>query len=452
MRVSNALLAIAAAALLMNSFSSQANSQTIVDIPDGPNVALPGDPLNQDRAKFSVSTLPDSRGRAFYYSSQNNRILVNFQNPDTTWDFSTSAVAIEIPKTNDPEVTIAVGVVLRSASPIFRNALDNGLYTWLMYFIFQPSVNGGSAGFPCAAFSSDGLTWESPYVRVDEAPVATAIDCKSTDISTLKLEAIGGSLANGSLSLAGLEGSTALLASEAETGRTLTYLFAGSPGSPHALTNLGEFPPAGIVAPTSPGGTESFYFINLDFSYDPLSDRALLSRSIPFPYKFLAPPASGPGTSPCPFYDSTNVCPRGLVALPMRSQVYSKVVAGDPSNLLSGEWRLDLDIGQSTGWALEGAMSSCSLFPTFAPFQSTITVDTDSLNFFKDERGFIMREANGEGTLYLGGCTDRQMSCDLHNDRGSTFLDGLLYSLPIVLPIFSDGFESGDTARWVTVV
>ena len=318
MRLRNALQATVVTTILAIGLSTSATSQTIVNVPDGPNVALPGDPLNQDRAKFSVSTLPDPRGRAFFYSSQNNRILLNFQNPDTSWDFPTSAVAIEIPKTNDPEVTIAVGVALRSASPIFFNVLapdpEDPLFEWLMYFIYQPSVNGRSAGFPCVAFSHDGIDWENGMVRVDSAPVAQAIPCASTNILTVKLEAIGGSLANGSLLLAGLEGSLDLLASEAESGRTLTYLFSSSPASPHELTKLGEFPPEGIVAPTNPGGTESFYFINLDFSYDPLADRALLSRSIPFPYKYLSTP-TGPGTSPCQFYgdDEINVCPRGLL-------------------------------------------------------------------------------------------------------------------------------------------
>lgn len=41
-----------------------ASSQALINIPDGPNVASPTDPLNEDHAKFSVSTLPETVGAA----------------------------------------------------------------------------------------------------------------------------------------------------------------------------------------------------------------------------------------------------------------------------------------------------------------------------------------------------------------------------------------------------
>lgn len=421
-------------------------------IPDGPNSALPGDPHNQDRAKFSVSSLPDPRGRAFFYSSQNNRILLNFQNSDGSWDYPTSLVAIASEEATS-STTVAVGVVVRNAAQIFHNARETGVtsnYSWLMYFIRQNASVPG-AGVPCVAFSNDGITWSENFVRVQAGPVGTALDCESTSDSSPKLEAIAGSLVDSTFYLAGMEGNFGTIASNT-TGRTLTYLYTSTPAAPHSLTELGEFPTTGIVAPTNPGGDEELFFINLDFSYDPMTDRALLARSIPFPYKSST--SFGENSSPCKIgVGQQNVCPIGWPTYPMRSQVYSRLVAGNILGLLSGTWRLDLDVGQSTGWAVQGStMTSCTLFPASETFQTTIGVDTDSINFFKDENGILQRETSGSGTLYFGGYTDRQLSCDSSLTAGDTFLDGLLYSYTVELPIFTDGFEANTTSRWSAVV
>lgn len=425
--------------LLPSLVQAQSIAAPEVMIPPGPHGPTENDPLNQDKAKFSVSTLPTDLGRAFFYSSQNNRIMLNFQT-GSTWRFpTTSIVPIEMDESM-LQSTIAVGTVFRRNEATFRNPQDDALYEWLMYFIYQPSdvppPVDPSAGFLCVAFSHNGTSWLPPYTRAS-ATSSPLLECDSPDRSTTRLESLAGSFIDSMFLLAGLEGDIGMLQTFARSGLSLTYLYSSTASAPHLLHSIGELPITGVVAPTYPDGDLEWYFLNLDLTYDPMSDRVLLARAMPFPYDL-------DGAVPC---DLDNVCLDGLATYPMRSQVYSKVLAGDPHQLLQGEWRLEADIGGPTGWSAIGS-NGCEPFPASEPFQTNIDVDTDSINFFKDGNGLIMREADGRGTLYLGGYDDRRFSCNSWPTAFDTFLDGKLYSYFLDLPIFSDGFETETLARW----
>jgi hypothetical protein len=401
------------AALLCSAPSA---AQTLVGIPNGPNPALPGDPLNKDHANFTVSTFDYWRGRAFYFASQNNRILVNFRKSDGSWEFNPSRVAIEFPPTMaEPEVTIALGTVLASATNDFYNAWDRLSYKRLMYFIWQGKNSG--AGQVCAAFSNDGVTWVQPTIRIGK-PGTPLTRCESGG-NTLKLEAIAGSRSGSTLWLAGLEGDISLLSQQVGTGRTLTYLIEANVASPHVLNIRGEFPSAGMYMPTIAGGTRDYFFRDLDFTYDQVTDKALLTRATPYPYNVNGTA----GDIPC-----SGSCTRGFAAYPMRGQIYSQRVNGNVLGLLNGVWTLEADIGRSTGWsAFQGSI--CKPYPANRSLQTPIGVDMDSVCIHKTTNGFVDRENPNALTLYLSGYTNRQQSCNVQTQPFGSFLDGEQYTL-----------------------
>lgn len=388
---------------------------TPVPIPDGPNTALPNDPLNQDRAKFSMSTFDDGTGRAFYFSSQNNRILVNYQNPNGTWRYNPSRVAIEIPETpSNASVTIALGVVLASATSDYKNPIDNQFYKRLMYFIYQGSSNS-SAGGVCAAFSNDGITWANPTVRVGLAG-APVVACDDPSNAPTKLESVAAVRVGSALWVAGLEGDLDVLAFYASSARTLTYLYTANPLTPHVLAKQGEITPAGMSTPTGPGGAHDYYFRNLDFSYDPVTDKAVLLRVTPYGYYLTS-------QGVC-----LGVCPSGLGTFPMRGQMYSMVIGGNPSTMLTGTWALVFDWGRSVGWPRKQANGQCSPpIATDGVTQANIGIDLDSLNIHKQTSGIVAR-SSGLATFYMGGFLNRRQSCENHLTPADTFLDASLYT------------------------
>lgn len=398
--------------------SANVDAATSVNIPNGPNSATPADPLNEDKAKFNVSTFDDGTGRAFYFSSQNNRILVNYQNTDGSWRYNPSRIAIEIPETmTNPTVTIALGVVLAATTRDYKNPLDNQFYQRLMYFIYQGPSNTG-AGAPCAAFSNDGLTWTSPAVRVGAAG-APVVACQDAGAPAMKLESISGARSGTAVWLAGLEGDLGLLGQFAQSQRTLTYLFSASPSTPHVLVKQGELPVTGMSTPTSPGGSHDYYFRNLDFSYDPVTDKAVILRATPYGYNVASDPN----------HHCLGVCPEGLATFPMRGQMYSQRVNGNPLGLLTGTWLLELDYGGGVGWPYLQPNLTCS-FPigTDGFTQTNIGIDLDSINIHKQMGGFVARDGSGFITLYMGGFQNRLGSCQSRPSAAATFLDGALYT------------------------
>lgn len=396
------------------SLTAPLAAATSVAIPDGPNAALPGDPHNQDRAKFSVSTFDDGTGRAFYFSSQNNRILVNYQNPDGSWRYHPSRVALEIPETtSNPSVTVALGVVLAATTNDYKNPLDNQLYKRLMYFIYQGSINS-SAGSVCAAFSNDGIAWASP-VRVGLAG-APVVACDAPSNAPTKLESMAAVRAGSAIWLAGLEGDLDVLQFWATSQRTLTYLYTASPLTPHILAKQGEVTTAGMSTLTGPGGAHDYYFRNLDFSYDPVTDKAVLLRVTPYGYYLTSQGAC------------LGVCPDGLATFPMRGQMYTMKINGNPNAMLSGTWTLALDWGRSVGWPRKQANGLCSPpIPTDGLTQANIGIDLDSLNIHKQMAGTVAR-SSGLATFYMGGFQNRRASCENHLSAGDTFLDASLYT------------------------
>lgn len=399
---------------------------TLVNIPNGPNPALPSDPLNEDKAVFNVSTFDDSGGRWFYFSAQNQRILANYRRTNGTWLHPTSRVAIEFPiPANFNDITIALGTVLASATNDFRNPVDGLNYKRVMYFIFQgdqvPAPPGTStgAGVGCAAFSNDGWTWVNPVRLLPSTDTGAPVTCSAVSTRGIRLEAISGARSGGTFLLAGLEGDFSLLTAFAGTTRTLTYLFSATPAAPHRLLKEGEFPSTGMYVPTGPGGTRLYYFPNLDFSYDPTTDKALLLRAFAYPFKFPDDPSR----------QCNGVCPEGLATFPLRGQMYSQKVNGNPRGLLTGTWKLEFDVGRERGWPYLKTDGTCSNpYPYDFIVQQNIGLDMDSINVHKQMDGFVARDASNQLTYYLGGYQDRYGSCISRPNAFSTFLDGALYS------------------------
>jgi len=406
--------------------STYATGQTAVGVPNGPDTGGLSNPLNEDHANFTVSTFDESRGRAFYYSSQNGRIMVNFLQSNGTWLYSTSPIAIDETSSNST-ITIALGSVLSSATADFYNAYYGTFNKWIMFYIWQ----GPNSGFGqvCAAFSNDGVNWTQPSIRVGLAGTAQTA-CDGGSSTTLKLESISAVRSGSAIWLFGLEGDPNVALPHIGDGRSLTYLFNTTVTSPQILTEDGEIPdpqPFWIYAPTIPNGTSQYFFLNDDFAYDPVTDKALLSRSYPYPYE-------ASGNQLC-----SGVCPKGVTAYPMRSQVYSHLVRGNFLNLLTGSWNLELDIGRTTGWSTFYPTNSCQPTPATGDNQAHINIDTESINLHKDSLGNVSRPAANMVTLYLAGYQDLQTSCNTYSNGEQTFLDGALYRID--WPLSADSFK-----------
>lgn len=354
--------------------------------------------------------------------------MVNFQKADGAWHYPLiSPIAIEMPPSSE-ETAIALGVVLKSDSAEFKNASDQLYYNRVMYFVYQPlALVNTTAGFGCVAFSNDGLDWSAPKLRVVEGDPSQVIACDSADESTQKFEMISGIKDAATMYMVGVEGDIPTIIQYANADRSLTYLYLTGPSSPHALTYQGELPTAGLFNPNIPNGTQDRFFRNLDVTYDPTTDKVLMLRATPFPYLFedVTYPYLG---VPC-----SGECPAGLPTFPMRGQVYSQIVNGDPLSILTGTWQLELDIGGLHGWKEQETSGSCTVWPANDPLQQDIGFDLDSLNILKSANGFVDKESNGSMTLYMGAFQDRQNLCDsvpFGESASWTFQFGGLRSLP----------------------
>ncbi len=235
---------------LVSSTTAGFAQASLVGIPDRPNGALPGDPLNQDRAIFSVASFDDSLGQEW----------------------------------------------------IYFNARNSQNYKYVMYMGYQ-LANAGNAGGACVSFSNDGLTWTVPIgLGTSPGPVK---DC--ADGSDVHLESISAFHRTGAeIHVFGLEGDLGLLQQYVGQGRTSTYFFRTTTSDPHMLTLDGEVSAKGLVSPTIPGGTEMYYFINLDASFDPASGRIYISRVYSYPYRPTTSPTD-PNRVPC-----SGACPTDL--------------------------------------------------------------------------------------------------------------------------------------------
>lgn len=400
---------------------------SLVGIPDGPNGALPGDPLNQDRAVFSVATFKDSLGRDWiYFAAQNERLLLNIRRADGSWVYSTSVVVLEGPAGS----TAGIGAVFSSDTAIYTNARDGFKYKYLMYMGYQ-LADAGHAGGACVSFSNNGINWTVPIAMLKSASEPVA-DCSSG--SNVKLEAHSAYHATPTeIHYFGLEGDLDILRNNVGTGKTLTHFYKTFTSAPHVLSFKGNVSANGMFRPTIPGGTETSYFINMDVTYDPVTGKLYLFRVYPYPYRATSTGPSDPNNIPC-----SGVCPVGLATYPMRGQIYWMQTNGDIFKAGYGTWTLLADGGGATGWSARSCPTcACVAYPLIDSRQIVIGptgFDLDSLSVKKNRNGTLFRAPNNQMTTYFGGWEDRQNSCDTHSHGFDTFLDGKLYTVNVFLP------------------
>ena len=412
--------------LVMLSVSPTFSQASLVGIPEGPNGPLPGDPLNEDRAIFSVAAFDDTLGREWiYFAAQNERILLNIRNTNGTWVYNPSRVVLQGPSGS----TAGIGAVMSSDTAIYFNARNGQNYKYIMYMGYQlPGVN--HAGGACAAFSNDGLAWTIPIaLRTSAGPIK---DC--TDGSDVHLESISAFHRTGTeIHVFALEGDIGLLSQYVGQGRTLTYFYKAQTSSPHVLALVGEVSASGLVSPTIPGGLLTSYFINLDVTYDPESGRHYLTRVYPYPYRPTSS-STDPDRVPC-----SGVCPFDLGTYPMRGQIYYMDTGGATWKTTVGTWTLLADGGGVTGWSARTCPTcACTPYPLVDPRQVVIGgspggLDLDSLSVKKNRLGRL-HKMNNQLIAFFGGWEDRQASCDFYSSAFQTFLDGSLYRVNVTLP------------------
>lgn len=399
-----------------------------VGIPDGPNAALPGKPLNQDRAKFSVSAFDDTAGNHwFYYSSQNSRVLMNIQRPNGTWMYNPSRVAIQFLDNGQVgQGTGGVATVMKSPASPYFNARDGHSYSYIMYTGYQ-RPNDPSAGSACVAFSNDGLTWTQAITLVTD-PSHPWHDCGSG--GEVALESYAAFHRTGSeIHLFGLSGDLAALTANDGVGPSLTYFYKAQVSSPHVLQLVGQVNSGGLYTPNMSGGRKDNFFRNLDVTYDPMSGKLFVFRVTPYPYK------PNTGTDPTQWVPCSGVCPHTLATFPMRGQIYYMQTDGATWKATSTiPWTLLADGGGSTGWSTTTS-GSCAPFPLVdSMVQRAIGYDLDSLSIKKNSDGTLYRNSLNQMVTYFGGWTNRQQSCNTRPDAPSTFLDGSLYTVAVGLP------------------
>ena len=417
--------AIVLLALVLIPAMAQAQA-SLVGIPDGPNVDTPSDPLNLDRAMFSVASFDDNLGREWiYFATQNERILLNIRRTNGTWVYNPSRVVLEGP----PGSTAGVGAVFSQDSATYRNARDSSYYKYVMYMGYQLAT-AGHAGGACASFSNDGINWTVPIaLQTTAGPIK---DCE--DGSDVRLEAISGFHRTGTeMHIFGLEGDFGLLQQYVGQGRTLTYFFRAYTSNPHRLTLDGEVSEKGLFSPTISGGLATSYFINLDVTYDAATGRHYLFRVYPYPYRPTSS-SSDPDRVPC-----SGVCPADLGTYPMRGQIYYMDTGGATWKTLQGTWTLLVDGGGVTGWSARACPTcACAPYPLIDSRQIVIGgnpggLDLDSISVKKTRLGRLA-PVGTEMIVFFGGWEDRQESCDFYSSAFKTFLDGNLYRVNVGLP------------------
>lgn len=430
------------ATALLVALSSPVLAQTLVGIPHGPN-----DPGNcnyrsaagcQDKAVFNTSTFDTWFGRWHYFSAQNSRILVDVKydsNGDgllDAWRWPTSKVLFDM----GAGATVALGGVLANDAPTYFNPATSQLYRRVMYFVFQ-GPNDSAFGHVCLSYSNataDANDWTPPIA---------AIFSTNTQMRGLPCTIANGQVMAESLSvfhrtpseidLFGLNGyaPAVLGAVDVFPPQTQTFFTKQTIAAPDVIQVIGQVTPNGMFVPTIQGGSNEYFFVNLDVTYDPVASRVYLLRVTSYPF---APSRSD---IPC-----TGVCPGGIALFPLRGQIYTMDVNGDVSQTVSTSrsWTLVADIGGSTGWSYFKAGVGCTYLPTVGFPQQDFGVDLDSLSIHKLPDGTLAK-TGANVQLFLGAWKpiNRKLSCIMAQSNGAqgaggTWIDAELYQMTFAVP------------------
>ena len=377
------------------------------------------------RVWFSLSAVGHP-ARVYY----NQRRRVDTSSP-WYWDYTYSPALLEITENNSPDnrvpPSIAFGTVLYSASG-FVNVSTGLPYNYIMYLIYQPTqCNGVVAGYLVVAFSSDGISWTSPY-QVERIS-GPSFPCWAGHTQTVPVESASGVFdpTSATIYLMGLEGDASLLSVVANMNRTLTNIGTSAATNPGLVTlnSPTEIAAGGIYTPNAYGPyassqyTPYAYFVNLQMAWDAVHGDLYVSRA--YPYGFDRQENANYSAIPLhsavynrsalnPEDDRTVLvdgCASGLATYPTRVQI-NKIHLGTLANfgaLTYTPWTLVLDYGNSNGYAMYANPTTLS-GSTTAPLysyagQTSVNRDLGSGSFIADPSGALA--FYGTTTYWLGG-------------------------------------------------
>src|SRR5688572_7582967 len=156
----------------------------LLGMPNAPaSIVTPGRP-NLNVPNFSTSVLQLPSGVRFYHSSSQGIILVNIRNPNGTWHFPESKVALNCCA---PGVLLAHEVLDQVG---YLNPQDQLRYKGVFYILWQSAaqIPQGIAGRACVSFTNDGVTFTDPISLQTSNIVRRCLD----DTGPILVEAISG--------------------------------------------------------------------------------------------------------------------------------------------------------------------------------------------------------------------------------------------------------------------
>ncbi|MGE0827551.1 MAG: hypothetical protein AB7G75_19410 [Candidatus Binatia bacterium] len=421
----------------------RSDSQTLLNMPPAqiPNfkiVLIPTGVGSYDaEIWFSVDT-PNPTGSIYY----------DFTNTSGVWQYPNASVPTVVSiLTNKAELprgsTVAMGTVLKSVIPQYKDVRNGQYYKYMMYVIAQPPTCAGTfTGFLMVAFSNDGRNWTS-LAQVNESGGPTASCWPYLDpttgeptgvvhTSTLPVQSVAAirNPSNDTVYIVALEGrvtgTPGALDNVSNYNRSLTFLYQANRNNPTSVSFLTEISPNGISKPQgncSTCGSAHSYFVNLDLTYESGSGRIYISRGYPYPFD-----GTNPYATPCnPVGSGTKAqCAVGIAQFANRVQMYYQVVGPiwNISAIGSGTWTIVGDWGNGSGYP-NNSTGSCQQTPLLAGQTNYFNRDYGYLSFRKDGNGYFSIHSAGK-LAFLGTAYNGQRStgteCAITGNEGMYYL------------------------------
>ena len=341
-------------------FLTGCDTATDMNAPQAPNG-------NNMVAFYSVFL--DSANRMHFYSSTDYR-----QSDSTIYYNSLYRGKWQYPR-NIPVISFQTGICGTAMGSVLYDETEpfNG-YKYIMYFTDQPvapvadywAAYGGSASCIVEEPSDvgAGLLYLS-YSNNPDSGWTTPCQFSLDGSHALKIEEVSAIWLNGKIYLTVVEGDLSIPAAELNT-ETYAYMIEVDPSSPNSGTKMesGYFSKSGVnglnphITLTSPNTTDDNpMLLNLDTAFDPDNGIFYITRSYAYPMDAIT---LYRGEVPC---DSASI--QGMVAYPMRSQLYRMTVGNPPDfkKLYNEAWTLIDDYGNIVGYKTSTNGAPCVVTP-----------------------------------------------------------------------------------------
>lgn len=276
--------------LLLLFLGSVSEAQPLVGTPNVPPGSFYGMSVPANWTTIAVETSPTTSliyfsvdgiipGTSFHPGSIyfNTRTCTAVPCNSAAWQYPTS-----VPVLTFPETSVSLGDVFHDANQRFFNVRDGRFYSWLMYFVVQPTSCDGVASFLGVSFSDDGEHWwydfDLTHMLAHQAYGFT-FPCYPAATNTVPATAFSAVLdtSSGVLSGARLNGKIANLRAPANFNTTQTFLDQALVSDPMTIVQLGSISGQGLWQPNAVLCSKYKYFPAVATAFEPASGQLSVS-------------------------------------------------------------------------------------------------------------------------------------------------------------------------------